>query len=71
MAKWMHSRQGVIEGEIVWEDEEWYSIELSKRARVTYRRTFVGHGRENSHAGAGETIRVRKCLVEVIDNGKT
>lgn len=69
MAKWMHSRQGEIEGTVVREDEEWLDIELTKPARVTYARTitYAGHGRDFSHAAKGEVIRVRKCLVEKIN----
>lgn len=68
MTLWHHSRQGKIRGEIIYEDGDWVDIELSAPARVTWGRSFnfMGHGRSDSHAAAGEVIRVRKSLLTEI-----
>jgi len=71
MGKWMHCRQGLIEGEIVGEDDEWVDIKLSARARVTWGSNliFAGHGRSYSTAEAGCVIRCRKSLLTEVMKG--
>jgi hypothetical protein len=56
MAKWLHSRKGVIEGEIVTQHDEWVEI------RVTGDQIHR-HGRGNEAVADGEIITVRKSFL--------
>ena len=57
MAKFTHTRKGVIEGEVVKDDGEWMTIRLS-------------HAYEDSRVSLdeGETLKVRKSLITKLED---
>lgn len=61
--RWIHSRKGIIEGEIIRDLGEFVDIELTSKARLGHGSPMAGTGFRVVSAGPGQVIRVRKLLL--------
>ena len=66
--KWKHARKGIIEGNIISEDDVFMNIELINTVRMGYADPFSGNGFRSVNAINGEIISVRKSLLQEIIN---
>lgn len=62
MTTWLHSRKGRIEGEVVWEDDEWMKVRLTGTHAPRY---YSEANRGRTHDD-GEVLTLRKSLIQEV-----